>query len=343
MDRHGTPRLYVRVPGQRKIRLRVAESDPRFEEHYRAALLGIQLDADPSPRRRAPPSHTFAWLAQQFFQSPEYQALEKTSQETYRSYLDSCAREETRPGSKIFMEACPIDELGPAHIRMLRDRKRLHPFAANGRVRALRRLFAWAIEAGQYHEANPARDVGKLRTPHGGHPAWRLEDVQRFERHYPVGSHERLALGLLLYTGQRASDVARMGPEHVQDGWLVITQTKNSARRPVRVEIPILPALQALLDVTPIGEKTFLVTQWRKPFTTAATFSQWFRLRCAAAGLPGLAAHGLRKAMAALLVDLGATPDEVMAVTGHAGYSEIARYSRSEGPTRPRRARDEKA
>ena len=43
-----------------------------------------------------------------------------------------------------------------------------------------------------------------------------------------------------------------------------------------------------------IGVKTFLVTEYGKPFTPAG-FGNWFRQRCDEAGLPQCSAHGLRK------------------------------------------------
>jgi integrase len=46
------------------------------------------------------------------------------------------------------------------------------------------------------------------------------------------------------------------------------------------------------------------------------------------AGLPHCRAHGLRKAAAARLAELGAAEDEIMAITGHRRSKEIIRYTR---------------
>jgi hypothetical protein len=46
------------------------------------------------------------------------------------------------------------------------------------------------------------------------------------------------------------------------------------------------------------------------------------------AGLPHCTAHGLRKAAAARLAELGASEKEIMAVTGHRTSKEITRYTR---------------
>jgi integrase len=143
-----------------------------------------------------------------------------------------------------------------------------------------------------------------------------------------MGTRARLALALLLYTGQRRSDVVRLGRQHIRDGRLVFTQEKNKTRNPVRLEIPILPDLQRIIDAGPIGDLTFLVTEFNGPFT-AAGFGNKMRDWCNQAGLPHCSAHGLRKAAAACLAETGATEHEIMAVTGHRTLKEVDRYTRT--------------
>ncbi len=52
------------------------------------------------------------------------------------------------------------------------------------------------------------------------------------------------------------------------------------------------------------GDPTYLVTSFGKSYT-AAGFGNWFRVQCDAAGLPQCSAHGLRKAAASRLAELG--------------------------------------
>jgi integrase len=68
------------------------------------------------------------------------------------------------------------------------------------------------------------------------------------------------------------------------------------------------------------------VTEFGKPFT-ANGFGNWFRDRCVEAGVPGRA-HGLRKAAASRLANLGATEKEIMAITGHTTSKEVTRYTK---------------
>jgi hypothetical protein len=74
--------------------------------------------------------------------------------------------------------------------------------------------------------------------------------------------------------------------------------------------------------------RTFLTTNRGHPFKTAASFGNWFRERCDEAGLSkGISAHGLRKATARRLADLGCTAHQIAAVTGHATLAEVQRYT----------------
>jgi len=115
----------------------------------------------------------------------------------------------------------------------------------------------------------------------------------------------------------------RLGRQHVRNGVLSLKQSKTG----MQVDLPVLPELQAALELTPIG-MTFLVTGRGLPFSPDG-FGMWFRDRCAEAGLKGLSAHGLRKASATRLAEHGATAHELMAVFGWTTLREAERYTRT--------------
>src|SRR4051794_10790916 len=221
------------------------------------------------------------------------------------------------------------------HLFAVRDARADRPEAANARLKALRQVFIFAMKDHETFklEANPARDVPYLASGNDeGFRAWEPEDVARFEAAHPVGTKARLALGLLLFTGQRRSDVVLLGRQHVRNNdhgpTLRFTQQKNQKRKPVTLEIPIVPELQAIIAASPCGNLTFLVTDFGKGFT-ASGFGNLFRRWCDEAGLHGLAAHGLRKAAAARLAERGRSERQIMAVTGHSTSKEVVRYTRS--------------
>ena len=143
------------------------------------------------------------------------------------------------------------------------------------------------------------------------------------------GTRARLAFDLMLYTGQRRSDVIRMGHQHVRNGVLSIRQSKTGTM----VEIPLHPRLKAILDGLPRDNLTFLVTDQGKSFSPAG-FGNWIGDCVKKAGLrqgmakgeKGLASHGLRKAICRRLADAGCDALQIMAITGHRDIKQIMIY-----------------
>ena len=201
------------------------------------------------------------------------------------------------------------------------------PAAANTRVKALRAIFRWAVEAEEAAH-DPTRDVRLIRYTEKGYHSWSLDEVSAYEERHPVGTKARLAMALLLYTTGRREDAVRLGPQHARDGRIQYRQAKNEHRSPVDLDIPLHDDLKAIIDATPSSHLTFLVTEYGRPFTPAG-FGNLFKDWCRQANLPHCSAHGLRKATAARLAERGATAHEIMAITGHKSLEEVERYTRA--------------
>lgn len=308
-------RLYVRRRGwPHKIRLRATPGTDAFLREYHAAL---EILASPRPSG-GPATGTLAWLVDRYYQSAEWQQLgERTRSERQRIIARICAEH----GDK------PFDRAGPADLRRLRDRMVKTPEAANAWLKALRQIYAWALVVGHV-DRNPAALVPYLRSrnPDGWH-AWTLAEVEAFEAHWPIGTKERLALALMLYTGVRRSDAVKLGRQMVRDGWLEWAEAKGLERKPKHRAIPILPVLQTVIDATPSGHMTFIVAPGGHPYTPHG-FGRWFRKACLVAGLESCTAHGLRKAGATIAAENGATEQQLMAVYGWSTGKEAARYTR---------------
>lgn len=194
-------------------------------------------------------------------------------------------------------------------------------------IKALRQVYAFAVEY-EITDRNPAKDVPYLSSNSDGFHAWSIDEVLQYERTHPIGTKARLVFALLLYTGQRRADIVRLGKQHVSDGWIRLTQQKNERRRPITVEIPLIAELRTIIERSPTGDLTFLVTEFGRPFTSNG-FGNRFRKWCDEAGLPQCSAHGLRKAAASRLAELGCTELEIMSVTGHSTSKEVERYTRA--------------
>ena len=92
-----------------------------------------------------------------------------------------------------------------------------------------------------------------------------MDEVARFEEVHHVGT--KAAFALMLYTGMRISDLCQVGRQHVRDEWLIKPQHKNRRRQGKIIEVPILPILRDVLDASPLGDLTFLVTDYGRPFS----------------------------------------------------------------------------
>jgi integrase len=313
VDRHGNVRLYFRVKGRPKVRIREKIGTPEFHEVYQALL------HRKTPQQR-PDVMTWRSMCQQFFASTEFKRLAPRTQYAHRRNLEATFEEPWRLGSNQVFGDCPVERLEPQAIKVLRDRKVL-PGAANDRLKAIRAAFSWGFEK-EYVKHNKARDVAFVRNPSDGWHTWTRED-------WPIGSRPRLAMALMLYTGARRSDVIVLGRQHIRDGRLVFIPKKTRRIKPgFVVDIPILPELQEVLDKSETGDLAFIVTQHGRPFTPTG-FSVWFRTCCDEAGLPECSAHGLRKVSATIMLECGASEAQVMAWHGWEKPAEVGRYGRA--------------
>src|SRR5262249_34678401 len=76
--------------------------------------------------------------------------------------------------------------------------------------KVLRAMMQHALETGLRSD-DPTRDVKVIRVKTDGYHSWTESEIEQFEARHIVGSRARLAFALLLHTGQRRSDVVRMG------------------------------------------------------------------------------------------------------------------------------------
>jgi integrase len=290
-----------------------------FMAAYRAALEVGSPGRPDKPTAVEPGS--LRWLVTSYFGCPEFLGLHARTRAKRRGILDTICREH---GTK------PFARMETKHVRLqIRDPKAATPEAANGRVKALRQVFKWAVEVG-YASTNPARDVPMLRPNNSeGFHTWTREEVKQFEERHPSGTKARLALALFLYTGVRISDAVRLGPQMERDGELCFTEEKNRANKPKDREVPILPALRAELDANPSGHLAYLVTEWGRPYASPNAFGLWFKRQCVAAGLPHCTAHGLRKAGATIAAENGATEHQLMAIYGWDSPQQAALYTKA--------------
>jgi integrase len=168
------------------------------------------------------------------------------------------------------------------------DRRGATPFAAKTFSKALRGLFRWAAE-NSLIERDPTEGVRIPLPRTDGFHSWTEDEIAQFEARWPIGTRERLALTILLYTGLRRGDAVRLGRQHIKDGIITLRAGKTGTQ----IIIPVLPELAAIINASRTGDLAFIAGERGRPMTKES-FGNWFRGACQAAGVPG-SAHGLRK------------------------------------------------
>ena len=271
VDRNGKARFYFRRRGYKRVVLPGLPWSPSFMAAYEAAMAG-----EPPPQvilRPTAKSGSMAALAASYFASATYRSLKPRTQTRYNNTIERLCALKDKNG--VVLGTLGAATLRPDHARSIMGTKE-KPDAANILRRVLRGLMQHAIEIG-LRDDDPTRDVKAVRRKNqDGYHSWSDDEIAQFEARHPIGGKARLALALLLYTGQRRSDVVTMGRQHVdKHGAIRVVQFKTGAA----LTIPIHPDLRAIIDATPSDHLTFLTLATGRSFSSEG-FGQWFRQRC---------------------------------------------------------------
>jgi integrase len=307
-DRHGKYRFRARRKGFPTLYFKAAPGTDAFEAEYRAWRDGSARPEVGISRTRP---GSVSDVVARYYRSTAWAGLAPLTKSSRRNILERFREEH---GDK------PIAALQREHVKRIIEARTATPEAANNLLKMLKQIMHVAVDAGMRRD-DPTLGVRGIRTKSPGFHSWDEAEIATFEAKHPIGTRARLALALMLYTGQRRSDVVVMGRQHIKNDRIHLRQQKTG----VALAVPVHAALAEVLDATPLG-LTFLVTQTGKPFT-AAGFGNWFREMCEAAGLPKqCSAHGLRKAAARRLAEAGCSASQIAAVTGHKSLREVERY-----------------
>jgi integrase len=330
-------KVYFRRRGCPWVRIRESYGSPEFWRRYAELLAKAEAGELRATPRDAPTPGTWRWLCVQFFGSETgLLALDPKTQRVRRLVLEATWAEPLEPGSGHQFGDCPLTHFTGDSVRIMRARKKDYPEAANVRLKAISRVFKWALEDLSAYDrkrygitGNPARDVARLKPKNpGGHHTWTVEEIEQYEERHPLGTKAHLAMTLFIYCGGRRGDVVALGRQHTRNGRLRYTQDKNSRRKPVVVDIAMPAELQRVIDASQTagitGDLTFLVTEYGRPFGVAG-FGNKFRDWCVQAKVPGRG-HGLRKAAAVRVAERRGTVDQLKAIFGWTTNKQPERY-----------------
>lgn len=320
-QRSGNWTWYVRVKGQKskKIAIGVQPDHPEFIDRYTRARHG-KLPEIPRDEDKAIPQ-SLSWLIAKF---------EKSMQDRVQAGA-------MHPGT-LKQRSAFYDRLrapyGDKHMDMprskiieIRDSMIATPGAADNMVKAVRALYAWAIENGLV-KSNPAAGIGKINRGTGAKP-WSVDDLRAFKARHPQGTMAHLALTLFMFTACRISDAVILGRKHeTQLDGITYLDWQPAKKGSAHVTVPVLPPLADAIAAQKVVGPTYLLSGHGKPFASAAAFGNWFRARVHEAGLKDRSPHGIRKAAGELMALQGATQYHIMAVHGHTQAKTSEGYTR---------------
>jgi integrase len=283
-DRHGKWRLRYRAKGQPTYYFKGMPGSELFREELEACRAAKIAPA--SATRRSPPGSISALIAL-YYGTPAYTGLAASSQKTYRSVLERFRNEH---GLKS------VATLERRHIKTILGGMSATPAAANKLLDKLKILMALAMDEG-WRKDDPTQGVKGFKIRSDGFHTWTEDEIETYCAVHGLGTKARLALDLMLYTGQRRSDAVLMGKQHFDAGRVRVRQLKTGA----------------------------VVSDYGLPFSSNG-FGNKMRDWCDAANLSHCASHGLRKAAARRLAEAGCTHEQIKAITGHTTDAEVSRY-----------------
>jgi integrase len=310
-DRHGRVRVYFRRGKGQRTALPVAIGSDEFKAAYQAALTGQMV----SKRERRVPAQpgSIGALIVSYVRSPAYVGLRATTKAGYATTI-RMLRE--LHGHRA-LAGLTRERIIGGILQPYADR----PGAALAILKILRVLIRHAIDIG-WLKNDPSSGIRRPKTREIR--SWSDSEIEAFETRWPIGTKQRLAFGLLLYTGQRRSDVHRMTWADVSEMSIRVVQQKTNTK----LTIPLHRDLLVLLALAERNHVTILNTQYGRPFTVDG-FGQWMREAISAAGLPlDCRPHGLRKAAGRRLAEAGCSANEIMSILGHKSLAEAERYTR---------------
>jgi integrase len=302
----GKAYYYVRRKGRPNVRLEGAPGTVEFMASYNAAL------ASEPTRECRHGAGSFGALVKRFYASVEFANLKPSSQRAYRHVLEAvAAKHGHRPAATLPAEYASkmVEEIG-----------RERPGLANLTRSVMHRLMRFAIRV-RVRSDNPFAGLPAYKQ--GTHHTWTDGELKAFEDKWPLGTRERLAYALLLYTGQRGGDVVRMRRQDIFDGAISVVQEKTGAA----LSIPIHAKLHAAIKAAPAKGMHLIGDEHGRPMKRTA-LTKLMKRAAKAAGLgPECVPHGLRKAVLRRLAERGGSAKEISAVSGHKSLREIERYT----------------
>ena len=306
LDRTGKLRRYFRRGGKALGPLPGEVGSDEFMAAYQGYMAWVAPVVSPRSIEGS-----LGRLINEYYGSRPFLNLKPSSRQIYRYVLEPLAKVHGHRTALITHKQASklIAEIGATK-----------PGMANLTKSVLQKMMKYAIKA-NWRDDNPI--IGIETFKRGTHHTWNEGELKTFETRWPLGTRQRLAYAMLLYTGQRVGDVAKMNRADIVDGELHVIQQKTGAE----LYLPIVIDLEQAMKAYPAKGLSLIGNENGKPLSRAA-LSHLMRAAIKEAGLPAkCVSHGLRKAAMRRLAEDGKTEKQIAAVSGHKTLREIERYT----------------
>lgn len=299
---------YVRRGHGPRFRLRAEYGSDAFKTEYEDALAGRKA------QRGQAVAGTLQWLWDNYRKSDAWKALKPATRRQRENIILHVLKGAGGEPFGAIQKGDIVDGL---------DRRSETPSAARNFLDTMRGLYQWAKARGHVRH-DPTADVKPpKRRRTAGFVPWTREDVETYQARWPLGTPQRVWLDVLLYTGLRRGDAARVGNQHVnEEGILSITTEKTDTP----VIMPVLTVLQRSLLAGPRGRETWIVGERGGSFVKES-FGNVFSEAARLAGIEK-SAHGVRKIAATIAAENGATEAELDAIFGWTGGRMSSLYTK---------------
>jgi integrase len=309
IDRTGKLRRYFRRGGKRIGPLNGEPGSAEFMAAYAAYLA-----EKPAAAKTVLHADSLAKLIIDFYGSRLYTDLKPSSRKLYKYALEPLSKAHGhRSASAMTAEHAEkiINQIGA-----------IRPGMGNLTRAVMRRVMQFAVKT-KLRNDNPMMGIEPFKV--GEHHTWTDAELRQFEDKWRLGTRQRLAYALLLYTGQRVGDVAKMNRADLADGLIHVVQQKTGAE----LWVPMHPDLVKAMKALPAKGLTLIGDANGRPIQRS-TLSWLMRAAIKEAGLPSrCVSHGLRKAAMRRLAEADSTANQIASISGHKTLKEVERYTKA--------------
>lgn len=221
--------------------------------------------------------------------------------------------------AKVAWGPHPARAVRPIHVDTVMKGLSDKPSKANHFLACMKSYSAWC-RARDIIDQSMVEGVKPFKLT-GGHKPWTDEQVSVALS--MLKGTVRQGFVLYLYTGQRGSDIVRLGPTHVDDGGFLLSQKKTG----VEVWCPILPELAAEMVIWPKQPGPYLRQANGENYDRRLFWKHFTEAIEDEKKLKGVTLHGLRATAVVRLRRAGLSTLQIGDIVGMSPAT-IARYCR---------------